>query len=112
MTNKNDYITVREAVEKKILSERDYLYVIYLLTIMLKKIFNDTNGGGHFNINLDTVKVLKEEGKLPPVPEPMPDRKRTPTGSVYHLSGGITRKILRNSSENRSLLSASSCDII
>lgn len=63
MTNKNDYITVREAVEKKILSERDYLYVIYLLTIMLKKIFNDTNGGGHFNINLDTVKVLKEEGK-------------------------------------------------
>jgi len=63
MTNKNDYMTVREAVEKKILSERDYLYVIYLLTIMLKKIFNDTNGGGHFNINLDTVKVLKEEGK-------------------------------------------------
>lgn len=63
MTNKNDYITVREAVEKKILSERDYLYVIYLLTIILKKIFNDTNGGGHFNINLDTVKVLKEDGK-------------------------------------------------
>ena len=63
MTNKNDYITVREAVEKKILSERDYLYVIYLLTIMLKKIFNETNGGGHFNVNLDTVKVLKEEGK-------------------------------------------------
>lgn len=63
MTNKNDFITVREAVEKKILSERDYLYVIYLLTIMLKKIFNETNGGGHFNVNLDTVKVLKEEGK-------------------------------------------------
>ena len=63
MTNKSDFITVREAVEKKILSERDYLYVIYLLTIMLKKIFNETNGGGHFNVNLDTVKVLKEEGK-------------------------------------------------
>ena len=63
MTNKNDYITVREAVEKKILSERDYLYVIYLLTILLKKIFNETNGGGHFNVNLDTVKVLKEEGE-------------------------------------------------
>ena len=63
MTNKNDFITVREAVEKKILSERDYLYLIYLLTIMLKKIFNETNGGGHFNVNLDTVKVLKEEGK-------------------------------------------------
>ena len=63
MTNKNNYITVREAVEKKILSERDYLYVIYLLTIILKKVFNDTNGGGHFNVNLDTVKVLKEEGK-------------------------------------------------
>lgn len=63
MTNKYGYITVREAVEKKILSERDCLYVIYLLTIMLKKIFSDTNGGGHFNINLDTVKVLKEDGK-------------------------------------------------
>lgn len=63
MTNKNDFITVREAAEKKILSERDYLYVIYLLTIMLKKIFNETNGGGHFNVNLDTVKILKEEGK-------------------------------------------------
>ena len=63
MSNKNGYMTVREAVEKKILSERDSLYVIYLLTIMLKKVLNETNGGGHFNINLDTVKVLKEDGK-------------------------------------------------
>ena len=63
MTNKNDYITVREAVEKKILSERDSLYVIYLLTIMLKKVLVETHGGGHFNVNIDTVKVLKEEGK-------------------------------------------------
>ena len=37
MSNKNGYMTVREAVEKKILSERDSLYVIYLLTIMLKR---------------------------------------------------------------------------
>lgn len=56
-------MTVREAVEKKILSERDYLYVIYLLTIMLKKILVETHGGGHFNVNIDTVKVLKEEDK-------------------------------------------------
>ena len=63
MTNKNGYMTVREAVEKKILSERDCLYVIYLLTIMLKKVLVETNGGGHFNVNIDTVKVLKEEGK-------------------------------------------------
>ena len=62
MTNKNGYMTVREAVEKKILSERDCLYVIYLLTIMLKKVLVETNGGGHFNVNIDTVKVLKEEG--------------------------------------------------
>jgi transitional endoplasmic reticulum ATPase len=63
MTNNNGYMTVREAVEKKILSERDYLYVIYLLTIMLKKILVETHGGGHFNVNIDTVKVLKEEDK-------------------------------------------------
>lgn len=63
MTDNNGYQTVREAVEKKILSERDYLYVIYLLTIMLKKVLVETNGGGHFNVNIDTVKVLKEEGK-------------------------------------------------
>ena len=61
--NDKKYVTVREIVEKKMLSERDCLYVIYLLTIMLKKIFSETNGGGHFNVNLDTVKVLKEEGK-------------------------------------------------
>lgn len=63
MTNMNSYMTVREAVEKKTLSERDCLYVIYLLTIVLKRISDETVGGGHFNINLDTVKVLKEEGK-------------------------------------------------
>ena len=63
MNDKKGYVTVREAVEKKMLSERDYLYVIYLLTIILKKIFSETNGGGHFNVNLDTVKVLKEEGE-------------------------------------------------
>lgn len=63
MSNKNGYMTVREAVGKKILSERDSLYVIYLLTIMLKKVLNETNGGGHFNVNLDTVWILKEEGK-------------------------------------------------
>ena len=30
---------------------------------MLKKVLVDTHGGGHFNVNIDTVKVLKEEGK-------------------------------------------------
>ena len=63
MTENNGYQTVREAVKRKILSERDCLYVIYLLTIILKKVLVETNGGGHFNVNLDTVKVLKEEGK-------------------------------------------------
>ena len=63
MTDNNNYQTVREAVKKKMLSERDCLYVIYLLTIMLKKVLIETHGGGHFNVNLDTVKVLKEEGK-------------------------------------------------
>lgn len=63
MTENNGYQTVREAVKRKILSERDCLYVIYLLTIILKKVLVETNGGGHFNVNIDTVKVLKEEGK-------------------------------------------------
>lgn len=63
MADNNGYQTVREAVKKKMLSERDSLYVIYLLTIMLKKVLVETHGGGHFNVNIDTVKVLKEEGK-------------------------------------------------
>lgn len=63
MNNNNGYITVREAVEKRILSERDCLYVGYLLAIELKRILYETKGGGHFNINPDTVKVLKVDGE-------------------------------------------------
>lgn len=59
----NNYITVREAVEKKLLSERDCLYVGYLLAIELKRILYETKGGGYFNVNPDTVKVQKVEGE-------------------------------------------------
>lgn len=61
--NNNSYITVRKAVEKKILFERDCLYVSYLLAIELKRILYETKGGGHFNINPDTVKVQKIDGE-------------------------------------------------
>lgn len=62
MTNVNDnYTTIREAVEKKMLSERDCVYAIYLLAIIVKKMLYDSKGGGHFNINPDTVLVLKKD---------------------------------------------------
>lgn len=62
MTNVNDnYTTIREAVKKKMLSERDYVYAIYLLAIIVKKMLYDSKGGGHFNINPDTVLVLKKD---------------------------------------------------
>lgn len=63
MADNNNYITVREAVEKKLLSERDCLYVGYLLAIELKRILYETKGGGYFNVNPDTVKVQKVEGE-------------------------------------------------
>ena len=63
MADNNNYITVREAVEKKLLSERDCLYVGYLLAIELKRILYETKGGGYFNVNPDTVKVQKVDGE-------------------------------------------------
>ena len=62
MTNrKNNYITAREAVEQKILSERDSVYAAYLLAIIVKKMLYESKGGGHFNVNPDTVLVLKKD---------------------------------------------------
>ena len=62
MINVNDnYTTIREAVNKKILSERDCVYAIYLLAIIVKKMLYDSKGGGHFNISPDTVLVLKKD---------------------------------------------------
>lgn len=58
-----NYITLREAVEQKILSEEDCAYAVYLLTIVIKKMQYESHGGGHFNINPDTVLILKEQGK-------------------------------------------------
>ena len=62
MTNVNDnYTTIREAVNKKMLSERDCVYAIYLLAIIVKKMLYDSKGGGHFNISPDTVLVSKKD---------------------------------------------------
>ena len=61
MNRKNeDYITVRQAVGQKLLTEEDCVYVVYVLTILVKKKQQDSLGGGHFNINADTVLVLRE----------------------------------------------------
>ena len=58
-----NYITLRKAVEQKQLSEEDCAYAVFLLTIVVKKMQYESHGGGHFNINPDTVLVLKEQGK-------------------------------------------------
>lgn len=58
-----NYITLRKAVEQKQLSEEDCAYAVYLLTIVVKKMQYESHGGGHFNINPDTVLILKEQGK-------------------------------------------------
>ena len=58
-----NYITLRKAVEQKQLSEEDCAYAVYLLTIVIKKMQYESHGGGHFNINPDTVLILKDQGK-------------------------------------------------
>jgi len=55
-----NYISVREAVAKKLLKGMDGVYVAYLLSIILKKMQHESNGGGHFNVNPDTVLVQKD----------------------------------------------------
>jgi len=63
MFNVDDkYVTLREMVEKKVLAERDCVYAVYLLTIIVKKMQYETKGGGHFNINPDTVMIQKKDG--------------------------------------------------
>ena len=57
------YISVRKAVGKKLLSERDCVYAVFLLTIVLKKMQYDSKGGGHYNVNPDMVLICKKEGE-------------------------------------------------
>lgn len=57
------YISVRKAVGKQLLSEKDCVYAVFLLTIVLKKMQYDSNGGGHFNVNPDVVLIHKEDGE-------------------------------------------------
>lgn len=63
MTMMKNYITLRQAVEQKLLSEEDCVYAVYLLTIVIKKMQYESHGGGHFNVNPDTVLILKEQGR-------------------------------------------------
>lgn len=58
-----NYISLRKAVEKKLLSEKDCVYVTYLLTIVLNKMQYESNGGGHFNVNPDMVLIYKKDGE-------------------------------------------------
>lgn len=64
MFNMDDkYVPLREMVDKKVLAVRDCVYAVYLLTIIIKKMQYETKGGGHFNINPDTVMIQKGDGK-------------------------------------------------
>ena len=56
-----DYITIREAVESKVLSEKNSVDIAYHMVIGLKELLYHTKGGGHFNICPDTVLLSKEE---------------------------------------------------
>lgn len=55
------YISVRKAVGKQLLSEKDCVYAVFLLTIVLKKMEYDSKGGGHFNVNPDMVLIQKKK---------------------------------------------------
>lgn len=55
-----DYITLREAVTSKSLSEKDTVNISYLMTIALRELLYHTKGGGHFNICPDTVLLTKD----------------------------------------------------
>lgn len=57
------YISVRKAVAKQLLSEKDCVYAVFLLTIVLKKMQYDSQGGGHFNVNPDIVLIHKGGGE-------------------------------------------------
>ena len=64
MFNVDDkFVPLREMVDKKVLAERDCVYAVYLLTIIIKKMQYETKGGGHFNINPDAVMIQKKDGE-------------------------------------------------
>lgn len=64
MRNVDDkFVPLREMVKKNVLAERDCVYAIYLLTMIVRKMQHQSRGGGHFNINPDTVLILKKDGE-------------------------------------------------
>ena len=63
MTANEDFITLREAAAKRLLSEKDCVYAVYMLSIIVKKMLFESKGGGHFNINPDTVLISKKDAE-------------------------------------------------
>ena len=62
-----EFVTLREAVSTKVLTEKDSVNIAYLLAIALKELLYHTKGGGHFNICPDTVLLTKNnDGKFKP----------------------------------------------
>ena len=62
-----DFITLRDAVEGRVLKEKDVLNIAYHLLIGLKELLYYTQGGGHFNICPDTVVLSKgDDGEYKP----------------------------------------------
>ena len=62
-----DGMTVREAVEKKMLNTEDALQIAHQLVIGLRELLYHTQGGGHYNICPDTV-LLSKDGKGKMIP--------------------------------------------
>lgn len=55
-----EFIPLREAVSKKLLTEKDAVNIVCLLTIALNELLYHTKGGGHFNICPDTILLTRE----------------------------------------------------
>ena len=56
-----DFITLREAVNAKLFMEEEDVNIVCELATALKELLYYTDGGGHFNINPDTVLLSKKK---------------------------------------------------
>ena len=62
-TTTENYVTIREMMGKRVLTEKDCVYAVYLLSIVLNKMCYESKGGGHFNVNPDTAMIYKKDGE-------------------------------------------------
>ena len=55
-----EFMTLREVVSKKVLTEKDAVHIAYQLSIAIKELLHLTKGGGHFNICPDAILMTKD----------------------------------------------------